>query len=54
MKKKIQDMTADECKDEFKKLVDKITDVRALRFFYRFVYEVATDTPEIFKEGNDE
>ena len=53
MQKEIRDMTADECKDEFKKLVDKITDVRALRFFYRFVYEVAADTPEIFEEGKE-
>lgn len=53
MQKKIQDMTADECKDEFKKLVDKITDVRALRFFYRFVYEVSAGTPGIFKEGEE-
>lgn len=53
MQKKIQDMTADECKDEFKNLVDKITDVRALRFFYRFVYEVAAGTPGIFKKGEE-
>ncbi len=50
MQKKIQDMTADEYKDEFKKLIDKITDVRALQFFYRFVCKAAADTPEIFKE----
>ena len=53
MCKKIRDMTADECKDEFKKLVDKITVVRALRFFYRFVCDVAADTPEIFKEKEE-
>lgn len=51
---KYPEMSCEEYRSELKNLFDKITDARALRFFYKFVYETTSDTPEIFKEEKNE
>ena len=45
------DMACEDYRDELKKIFDKITDLQALRFFYRYVSKVALCTPYIFEKG---
>ena len=46
-----QEMTCEDYRNELKKIFDKVTDLQALRFFYRYVSGVALSTPYIFVEG---
>ena len=48
-----QEMTCEDYRNELKKIFDKVTDLQALRFFYRYVSGVAFSTPYIFGKGEE-
>lgn len=48
-----QEMSCEDYREELNKIFDKITDLQALRFFYRYVSGVAFSTPYIFGEGEE-
>lgn len=46
-----QEMTCEDYREKLKKIFDEMTDLQALRFFYRYVSGVAAETPYIFEKG---
>lgn len=49
----VEEMTPEEYREKLKQIFNEITDIRALRFFYKFVAGMVANTPCIFEKGEE-
>ena len=49
----IEEMTSEEYREKLNQIFNEITDIRALRFFYKFVSGMVVNAPCIFEKGEE-